>query len=80
MYSNAPLSGFAKSLLEVGDDFERAIQAAPQKGAAVVDAEAALKTLVEGTTISLDARPYSLLYKAIFTEINRHKHFVLKSS
>jgi hypothetical protein len=49
---HSSLPGFAKYLLEVGDDFERAIQAAPQKGVAVVDAEAALKTLVEGTSIS----------------------------
>jgi molecular chaperone GrpE (heat shock protein) len=42
------VSGFAKSLLDVGDDFERAIQAVPV-GDAVVDAEAVLKTLVEGT-------------------------------
>lgn len=54
LFDNFPatLSGFAKSLLEVGDDFERAIQAAPQKGVAVADAEAALKTLVEGILIS----------------------------
>ena len=52
-YLHPSLSGFAKSLLEVGDDFERAIQAAPQKGVAVADAEAALKTLVEGTSTSI---------------------------
>ena len=40
--------GFAKALLEVGDDFERAIQAVPTDGKAITDPEAVLRTLVEG--------------------------------
>jgi molecular chaperone GrpE (heat shock protein) len=42
------LIGFAKALLEVGDDFERAIQAVPKDGGKITDPEAVLKTLVEG--------------------------------
>ena len=44
-------TGFAKSLLDVGDDFERAIQAVPKDGQNTVDSVAVLKTLVEGLTI-----------------------------
>ena len=45
-------TGFAKSLLDVGDDFERAIQAVPKDGQNAVDSVAVLKTLVEGAMIT----------------------------
>ena len=40
--------GFAKSLLDVGDDFERAIKAVPVSFDEKTDSVAVLKTLVEG--------------------------------
>ena len=42
-------TGFAKALLEVGDDFERAIQAVPKGTEPIADPVAVLKVLVEGT-------------------------------
>ena len=42
-------AGFAKALLEVGDDFERAIQAVPKGSEPIADPVAVLKVLVEGT-------------------------------
>ena len=47
------VTGFAKSLLDVADDFERALAAAPKAGAeGTADAAASLKTLVTGIAMT----------------------------
>jgi molecular chaperone GrpE len=47
------VTGFAKSLLDVADDLERALQAVPKQDSnASGDSAAALKTLVEGVSMT----------------------------